>query len=63
MAHALARAYRELGRLNHKRPGRVSPRKARRRSHRYDALGDEPASRRVTYEVHLWRLTGHLQTT
>jgi len=56
LRRARKRAWTELGRRTHDRPGRSSPRATRRRTHRYPARGEQPATRRVTHTITLHRV-------
>lgn len=47
---ARERAWRELGRRLHDRPGRSSPRATTRHTHRYPSRGDRPPTRRVEHQ-------------
>jgi hypothetical protein len=50
------RAFQELGRRVHDRPGRSSPRATTRHTHRYPARGDRPPTRRVEHVITLHRV-------
>lgn len=49
---ARERAWQELGRRVHDRPGRSSPRATKRHTHRYPSRGDRPPTRRVEQHHH-----------
>jgi len=56
LLHARERAWTELGRRVHDRPGRSSPRATTRHTHRYPARGDRPPTRRVEHTITLHRV-------